>query len=173
MLKQLCLSGTSKLPALCEQLDIRRSGDSQLHRVIFQYSSKENKNMPKWSASSYFNVCPITCVCLCACIVKILEQEKDAVSWEHLNRFIIVRETLTESSQGIFTYISIKYNIFCVVLSSHILDWDIETFILIVLKFTALKNKSFQKTVHVSKQPKPTCRFIRYTTGFRVNNVMV
>lgn len=119
--------------------------------------------MPKWTASSYFNVCLITRVCFCACTIKILEHGKDAVSWEYLNRFIIVRETPTERSQDIFIYISIS----CIVLSSHILYWDIETFILIILKSTALKNKSFRKTVHITKQPKPTWQIYMLHSWFQ------
>lgn len=54
--------------------------------------------MQKWTASSYFNIYLMTHVCLCACIIKILGQGKDAVSWEYLNTFIIMKEALTEGS---------------------------------------------------------------------------
>lgn len=58
-------------------------------------------------------------------------------------------------------YISIKYYVqeyssSCVALSSHSLDCDVESFVSMTLNSTALENKSFWKTVHVTKQPKPT-----------------
>lgn len=97
----------------------------------------------------------------CACIIKILGQGKDAVNWEYLNKFNVMRETLTEGSHENFIYVSIKYYVqeysnSCVALSSHNLDQDVESFILIILNSTALKNKSFWKKIHITNQPKPT-----------------
>lgn len=35
-------------------------------------------------------------MCLCAWTISVLGQGKDAVIWEHLNKFIVMRDALTE-----------------------------------------------------------------------------
>lgn len=98
-------------------------------------------------------------MCLCAWTISVLGQGKDPVIREHLNKFIVLRDALTEGLHEAIEFVQVlntSYrNTVTLVLFCHH-QTEMWSFVIIILNSTALENKSFWKTVHITKHPKPT-----------------